>query len=64
LSLEVARQALVYLQTCARQKRLAELKAELASGSIDRNDPRWIEWSVLQRESRLSDRTRVQDSEP
>lgn len=43
----------------ARQRRLMELKDLMAQGALGADDPRWAEWQELQRQARVSDRSRV-----
>lgn len=59
VSRERAADALERLRIHARQRRLQELKAQMAAGELTPDDPRWAEWQELQRQVRLSDRSRV-----
>jgi hypothetical protein len=56
---ELMQDAVSRIRIHARQRRLMELKDLMAEGALPAGDPRWAEWQELQRQARVSDRSRI-----
>ncbi|HEY3268495.1 MAG TPA: DNA primase [Armatimonadota bacterium] len=63
LTAEHVQGAVERMRMHARQRRLSELKPiiqqRLQAGDLQKDDPLWLEWQSLQRQGRVSDRSRI-----